>query len=135
MQDRPGEGELLEATAHFLSEEIAPLVADNPRLRFRLLIAINVLNIVMRELKDSDPLLQAEWQRLTALSGQTEASPPCHPQELEAAIQSYNQELCARIRQGEADQEQSGWTEQLVAHLEATVAEKLQIANPRFLQQ
>ena len=111
------------------------MVADNPRLRFRLLIAINVLNIVRRELKDSEPLLQAEWQRLTALSDQPDVSQPCHPEELRAAIQSYNQELCARIRQGEADQEQNDWTEQLVAHLEATVAEKLQIANPRFLQQ
>lgn len=47
--DRPDALELLEAVTEFLSGEILP-VLDDPRLRFRTLVALNALGIAYREL-------------------------------------------------------------------------------------
>jgi hypothetical protein len=47
--DRPSAPELLEAVTEFLSGELLPLVED-PRLRFRTLVALNALGIAYREL-------------------------------------------------------------------------------------
>jgi signal transduction protein with GAF and PtsI domain len=47
--NRPTAEELLEAIQEFLGGEILPLVGDH-RLRFRLLVAMNALGIVYREL-------------------------------------------------------------------------------------
>ena len=49
MSDRPTAQELAEAIQEFLGAEILP-VLDDPRLRFRLLVAMNALGIVYREL-------------------------------------------------------------------------------------
>ena len=49
MSDRPTAQELAEAIQEFLAAEILP-VLDDPRLRFRLLVAMNALGIVYREL-------------------------------------------------------------------------------------
>ena len=46
---RPTPDELAEAIEEFLSGEILPTLADH-RLRFRLLVALNALGIVRREL-------------------------------------------------------------------------------------
>ena len=46
---RPTAEELTEAIQEFLGGEILPLVSDH-RLRFRLLVAMNALGIVYREL-------------------------------------------------------------------------------------
>jgi hypothetical protein len=47
--DRPTAHELTEAIQEFLGGEILPTITD-PRLRFRLLVAMNALGIVYREL-------------------------------------------------------------------------------------
>ncbi len=49
MSDRPTAQELAEAIEEFLGSEILPLSSDH-RLRFRLLVAMNALGIVYREL-------------------------------------------------------------------------------------
>ena len=49
MSDRPTAQELAEAIQEFLGAELLP-VLDDPRLRFRLLVAMNALGIVYREL-------------------------------------------------------------------------------------
>jgi hypothetical protein len=49
MSERPTAEELAEAIEEFLSGEILPTLADH-RLRFRLLVALNALGIVRREL-------------------------------------------------------------------------------------
>ena len=49
MSERPTAQELTEAIQEFLGGEILPTVTD-PRLRFRLLVAMNALSIVYREL-------------------------------------------------------------------------------------
>jgi signal transduction protein with GAF and PtsI domain len=47
--DRPTPEELAEAIEEFLASEILPTLTDH-RLRFRLLVALNALSIVRREL-------------------------------------------------------------------------------------
>lgn len=49
MSERPTAAELSEAILEFLGGEILPTV-DDPRLRFRTLVAMNALSIVYREL-------------------------------------------------------------------------------------
>jgi hypothetical protein len=49
VSERPTAEELAEAIEEFLSGEILPTLADH-RLRFRLLVALNALGIVRREL-------------------------------------------------------------------------------------
>ncbi len=133
MQDSPTSQELIEAVIHFLEEEVQPLVNHDPRMRFRTLIATNVLRIITREQTESEPLLRAEWQRLQLLLGQAATEMPTHPDQLKQEVLAMNQTLCERVRAGEADSEGS-WQLALFDHLQATVKEKLLIANPRFLE-
>jgi uncharacterized protein DUF6285 len=50
MSERPTAQELAEAILEFLGSEILPTISD-PRLRFRMLVAMNALGIVYRELE------------------------------------------------------------------------------------
>ena len=75
MQDKPMELELVEAVAQFLEDEVIPVTADS-RLRFRLLIAINVLKIVERELETGEAPVKLEWQQLVSLLGRPTQEPP-----------------------------------------------------------
>jgi hypothetical protein len=50
MGDRPNAPELLEAVWEFLSTEVLPTL-DDPRLKFRTLVAMNALGIARRELE------------------------------------------------------------------------------------
>jgi hypothetical protein len=54
MSDRPTVLELLEAVEEFLSSEVLPTV-DDPRLKFRTLVAMNALGIARRELEADEP--------------------------------------------------------------------------------
>jgi hypothetical protein len=49
MSERPTAQELAESILEFLGGEILPTISD-PRLRFRVLVAMNALGIVYREL-------------------------------------------------------------------------------------
>jgi hypothetical protein len=133
VQDRPTSQELIEAVIHFLEEEVQPLVNSDPRMRFRTLIATNVLRIITREQTESEPLLRAEWLRLQLLLGQGVTEIPTHPDQLRQEVLDLNQALSNRIRAGEADSEDA-WQATLLEHLQTTVREKLIVANPRFLE-
>lgn len=54
MSERPTAQELAEAIEEFLAGEILPTLTDH-RLRFRLLVALNALGIVYRELAKLPP--------------------------------------------------------------------------------
>jgi hypothetical protein len=129
MQDRPSADELTAAVGQFLQNEVAPALAD-PRLRFRVLIAANLMGVVTRELQAGEGLLREEWRQLAALLSRGGA-PPEHPAALRDQLDMLGRELCARIRRGEADA--GPWAEAVRAYAEASVAAKLAIANPRFL--
>ncbi len=131
MQDRPEAHELIQAVEGFIEGELLPTLAD-PRLRFRALVAANVLAIVARELAQGEVMLFAEWQRLIPLLAETNVPPPLSMEELHAAVLGFNRELCARIRAGEADT--GPWYDEVLAHVESTVIEKLHVTNPRYLE-
>jgi Domain of unknown function (DUF6285) len=65
VSERPTAEELAEAIAEFLTAEILPTLAD-PRLRFRMLVALNALGIVGRELAKLPPEDDAEQRELAA---------------------------------------------------------------------
>ena len=65
MSERPTADELAEAIEEFLTGEILPTV-DDPRLRFRTLVALNALGIVRRELGKLPPEDDAGQRELAA---------------------------------------------------------------------
>ena len=65
MSERPTPDELAEAIEEFLAGEILPTL-DDPRLRFRTLVALNALGIVRRELGRLSPEDDTEQRELAA---------------------------------------------------------------------
>jgi len=65
MTERPTAQELAEAIEEFLAGEILPTL-DDPRLRFRMLVALNALGIVQRELQKLPPEDDRELRGLAA---------------------------------------------------------------------
>jgi hypothetical protein len=65
VSERPTAQELAEAIEEFLAGEILPTL-DDPRLRFRTLVALNALGIVGRELAKLPPENDAEQRELAA---------------------------------------------------------------------
>jgi hypothetical protein len=130
LQDRPNASELVEAVASFLDKELVPTISDS-RLRFRTLIAINVLGIVSRELELGSTVLIAEWQRLASLLAQSEPTRPVHDAHLAAEIDMLRCELRDRIRSGDFDE--GDRFDAALDYAEFAVIAKLRIGNPRFL--
>jgi Domain of unknown function (DUF6285) len=65
MSERPTAQELTEAIAEFLGGEILPTLTDH-RLRFRMLVAMNALGIVHRELAALPPDDDTDRRELAA---------------------------------------------------------------------
>jgi len=65
VSERPTPQELAEAIEEFLSAEILPTL-DDQRLRFRMLVALNALGILHRELAKLPPEDDAEQRELAA---------------------------------------------------------------------
>jgi hypothetical protein len=119
--------ELLQAVTRFLDEEAVPQLTGSRQFYGR--VAANVLRIVMRELEHEDSQLAAEWSRLNQLLSPAER--PASQAELRGALRRRTEELCQRIRQGDADA--GPYREQVLAHLRETVREKLLVSNPQWL--
>ena len=125
MQDRPHAPELAEAVRDFIEREILPGI-DDPRLRFHALVAANGLAILERELTIGAPLVRREVESLARLLGRTDPVPD-DPDALRRLASELNAELARRIRAGDVP-------EGTLAHLLATVADKLRVASPRYLE-
>jgi len=125
MQDRPHAAELAQAVREFIETEVLPGI-DDPRLRFRTLVAANGLGILERELALEAPLVRREVGSLALLLGHADP-PPDDLEELRRRVSDLNRELALRIR---ADDTPEG----TLAHLLATVADKLRVASPRYLE-
>ncbi|MCG9873549.1 MAG: DUF6285 domain-containing protein [Leptospiraceae bacterium] len=69
MQDKPTSTELLEAIQDFLMKEIMPTVKDKDLLSFKTLISWNMLGVIIRELKQEEPLLEKEFSSIFSLLG------------------------------------------------------------------
>lgn len=126
MQDSPTANELILTVAQFLGAELAPTLND-ARLKFRALVAANVLRIVARELEMSDAQLRAEWERLNALLNENASS-----DNTRAEVERMTRALARKIRAGDADA--GAFHNAVYAHVQQTVMEKLQVANPKYLE-
>ena len=116
-QDRPTASELLAAIADFLREEATPaLDRTEPRLGFQMRVAVNALGILDREARLGPAADAAERRRLVALLGG------------DGSLADLNRELARQLRAGERDERDAA----LMAHLEATIADKIAIANPKW---
>ncbi len=116
-QDRPTASELLAAIADFLREEATPaLDRVDPRLGFQTRVAVNSLAILEREARLGPDADARERQRLVDLLGR------------EGTLPELNRELAHQLRTGERDERDAV----LMAHLEATTADKIAIANPKW---
>ena len=130
MQDRPTTVELLEAVREFLEGHVVPRLTERG-VRYRTLIALNVLRIVEREVPGREARLRAELAALADLLDRPREAPPADAALLEARVQAANQELCERIRTGAADG--GPWRARVLAHVGAMVDEKLAINDPQRL--
>jgi hypothetical protein len=116
-QDRPTASELLAAIADFLREEATPaLDRTEPRLGFQMRVAVNSLAILERESRLGPAADAREHARLVTLLGR------------DGPLAELNRELARQLRTGERDERDDA----LMAHLEATTADKIAIANPKW---
>ena len=116
-QDRPTASELLVAIADFLREEATPVLdRAEPRLGFQMRVAANSLAILEREARLGPAADARERERLANLLGCT------------GTLDELNRELARQLRAGQRDERDAT----LMAHLEATIADKIAIANPKW---
>jgi len=129
MQDRPTIGELLVAVERFLDDEIVP--STDGRRQFLARVSANALRLVERELASNETHATREWAGLEALLG-SEGPAPTSPEGLRAALLRRNTDLGERIRRGEADAGEQ--RRRVLAHVRATVQDKLTVTNPAYLE-
>jgi hypothetical protein len=116
-QDRPTAPELLSAVADFLREEAVPaLDRSHPDLGFPMRVAANSLAILEREARLGPAADAREHQRLVELLGR------------DGTLEELNRALAQQLRTGQRDERDPA----LMAHLEATIADKIAIANPKW---
>ena len=108
--DIPTAAGLVEAVREFLERDV--MTATEGRVQFHTRVAVNVLGMVQRELEDGPAIAAAHAARLAALGFSSEA------------------ELAAAIREGALDDRYA----EVKAVVWETVREKLQVANPGYLE-
>jgi Domain of unknown function (DUF6285) len=114
MQDEPTPIELTQAVADFLRNDITPLLSGHQS--FKLRVAINILDLVTRQLTLEEGSDAAEVARLRALLG------------MDGSVTELNRALAERIAKGEADLKTQG----LAEHLWQTTMDKLAVDQPNY---
>ena len=114
MQDEPTPIELTKAVADFLRNDITPLISGHQA--FKLRVAINILDLVTRQLTQEEGSDAKEIERLRALLG------------IEGSVTELNRALSERIAKGEVDLATPG----LAEHLWTTTMDKLAVDQPNY---
>ncbi|APG13698.1 hypothetical protein M2175_006890 [Bradyrhizobium elkanii] len=114
MQDEPTPTELTKAVADFLRNDITPLISGHQA--FKLRVAINILDLVTRQLTQEEGSDAKEVERLRALLG------------MDGSVTDLNRALADRIAKGEVDLATPGFAE----HLWATTMDKLAVDQPNY---
>ena len=114
MQDEPTPFELTKAVADFLRDDIAPMISGHNA--FKLRVAINMLDLVTRQLTLEDGSDVEEAARLRALLG------------IDGALMDLNRLLADKIASGEVDLQTPG----LAEHLWQTTMAKLAVDQPNY---
>ncbi|MFB6415854.1 MULTISPECIES: DUF6285 domain-containing protein [Bradyrhizobium] len=114
MQDEPIPVELTKSVADFLRNDITPLISGHQA--FKLRVAINILDLVTRQLTREEGSNAAEVERLRTLLG------------IDGSVTDLNRALAERIAKGEVDLATPG----LARHLWATTMDKLAVDQPNY---
>ncbi|WFU78804.1 DUF6285 domain-containing protein [Bradyrhizobium sp. CIAT3101] len=114
MQDEPTPIELTKAVADFLRNDITPLISGHQA--FKLRVAINILDLVTRQLTREEGSDAKEVERLRALLG------------VDGSVTELNRALAERIAKGEVDLATPG----LAEHLWQTTMDKLAVDQPSY---
>jgi hypothetical protein len=114
MQDEPTPTELTKAVADFLRNDITPLISGHQA--FKLRVAVNILDLVTRQLTQEEGSDAKEVERLRALMG------------MDGTVTDLNRALAERIATGEIDLATPG----LAEHLWATTMDKLAVDQPNY---
>lgn len=108
--DRPTASELIESVREWLERDVAPAV--DGRLAFHTRVAMNSLDIVIRELADGDVMQRRHEDVLASLHVQSD------------------EELAQKIRRGECD----GDLQAILDALAPVIDDKVRVANPRYMR-
>lgn len=114
MQDEPTPIELTKSVADFLRNDITPLISGHQA--FKLRVAINILDLVTRQLTQQEGRDAAEVARLRGLLG------------MDGSVTDLNRALAERIAKGEVDLATPG----LAEHLWQTTMDKLAVDQPGY---
>jgi hypothetical protein len=114
MQDEPTPIELTKAVADFLRNDITPMITGHNA--FKLRVAINVLDLVTRQLTLERGSDSAEAARLAQLLG------------VEGSLPELNRGLADQVAKGEVDLRTPG----LADHLWQTTMDKLAVDQPNY---
>ena len=114
MQDEPTPVELTRAVADFLRDDITPMIKGHNA--FKLRVAINMLDLVTRQLTLEQGSDAAEAARLSQLLG------------MQGSLIELNRVLADRIAKGELDLQTPGLSE----HLWQTTMDKLAVDQPNY---
>ncbi|MBR0743433.1 hypothetical protein JQ582_05835 [Bradyrhizobium japonicum] len=114
MQDEPTPIELTKAVADFLRNDITPLISGHQA--FKLRVAVNILDLVRRQLTQEEGGDAREVERLRALLS------------MDGSVADLNRALADRIAKGEIDLATPG----LAEHLWATTMDKLAVDQPNY---
>ncbi|KJC54362.1 hypothetical protein UB31_05520 [Bradyrhizobium sp. LTSP849] len=114
MQDEPTPIELTKAVADFLRNDITPLISGHQA--FKLRVAVNILDLVTRQLTREQGSDAKEVERLRALLG------------ADGSVGDLNRALAERIAKGDVDLTTPG----LAEHLWQTTMDKLAVDQPNY---
>jgi hypothetical protein len=114
MQDEPTTVELTRAVADFLRDDITPVISGHNA--FKLRVAINILDLVTRQLTLADGSDDAESARLEKLL------------ETQGSLIELNRLLAGKIASGALDLNTPGLSE----HLWQTTLAKLAVDQPNY---
>jgi hypothetical protein len=131
MYDKPNLAQLFDALRLYLESAVTPAVQDDRKLYYQTQVAINVLDIIERELEMEADHLKMEWKRLNFV--QNNVLPmPSDIAELRGALAERNRKLCEEIGAGRYDHEPQ--RSALFEHLLVSAHSQLEVANPQYLQ-
>lgn len=114
MQDEPTPTELLNAVAEFLRNDIAPKISG--AAAFKLRVATNAIDLVVRQLELSEPRAAEELTHLVKLLGET------------GPLVELNRKLADSIATGTVDLQTPG----LADHLWQTTMDKLAVDQQNY---
>ena len=114
MQDEPTPTELIKAVADFLRKDIMPAITGHNA--FKLRVAINMLDLVTRQLTLEQDYDAAETARLANLL------------DVQGSLMELNRVFADKIAKGEVDLQTPGLSE----HLWQTTMDKLAVDQPNY---